>query len=75
MEESVETSKELERSIGVEIDDRGKGETEKEVVSRTPGEFRRVREVGKPLQLGLVEKERVEPVDSALMPVRGASAI
>lgn len=69
-EEGVEAAEELGRGVGVEVDDGGERDAEEEVVCRAAAELAAV-EVGHALEVGLVEEQRVEPVDAALVAARG----
>lgn len=68
-EEGVERAQVLERG-GVDVEDRGQGETEEEVVGRAAGEPARL-EVGQTTDVGAGEVRRVEPVDAAFVAALG----
>jgi hypothetical protein len=68
-QEDVETAEEFVDRVGVEVDDGGEGDAEKKVIGRAAGEFTTVK-VGHAGEVGLVEEERVEPVDTAFMASR-----
>lgn len=66
-EEGIKIPKEFEGVRGANVNNRGDGQSQEEIIGRTATQLAGIK-VGKSCEVGLIEKNGIEPVDATFVP-------